>query len=554
MKPSLLFVLVDEKEIRSNLAKNQNKYDHGVLSTISLLLTFYESGRINKLPLDKQTAIELAAVAIYNHNFSYKINTKEAKNYFRPVFVQNPISFLLKICDEMQEWERKYFELSKTDAPIFCPVCKSPIVEHKNYQNINDIKVFKETLLCRCPQSNNEYIKSIYFPHRNIYTVTTCKAIDMIATNNKSVVFHLDYNLSALLHMSKIEYGYANYRSKELNNLKVLLGNQKFYSNNSNFAVENVYLDYVMTYNPIYLKARMLLESEARKVDNWPSNFENNEMRRYELYKNYNEFYNKTRKNLDFKGKIEKCFKKLIVAPFDFDKETYASELNKCFRFIKNDDAFHYKLILRPNPEDKQELCNLAVRLLGLAGIHFDKAVLAERLYSDAMNCLYESLEKKAKKYAKELLKKYLGETNKDTISFFSEKLMFYADVASFISQSLAEDINYTEKEYLNHLIKSYENKYPDAHKSHTEVVKMLLKDAFSIISNQNDVYNGRINMSKYIKHFKPNKEVFFAMQQYITPANWYENNCDAYRLFSSKNLDFYSDLIFFELISDKLD
>lgn len=66
LKPSLLFTVVPERELRKMISPHADQWDHGVYSAITLLLSFYESGRISQLSADKQAAIEIAAVAIYN--------------------------------------------------------------------------------------------------------------------------------------------------------------------------------------------------------------------------------------------------------------------------------------------------------------------------------------------------------------------------------------------------------------------------------------------------------------------------------------------------------
>ncbi len=564
LKPSLLFVLVDEKEIRSMLDKNQDKYDHGVLSAISLLLTFYESGRINKLSLDKQTAIELAAVAIYNHNFPYQINSKKATNYYRPVFTQNPISYLLRICDEMQEWERRYFELSKVDPHIFCPICKSPIVEYKYYcdtentakNNAEKHKKYYEIPLCRCNSSqDSNYKKCKCFPHRNIYTVTTCKTIDTVVVNQNTLVFHLKYDLEKLLHMTQISCSYSAYRSKELNNLKILLQNQRFHSDNSDIKVDNVYLDYVMTANPIYLKARILLENEVKK---FVLTLSKKESVSDNFQENYSEFYFDRQKELDLYGCIMEGINSL--SSFNFDTKKYISELknffNNKFSELCDKRAFYYKLVIPINREfaevDRQvqnSLIGCVKELIKRNNISDIREIkLTDHLFNQSMNIIYDLLEDKAERYIRYLVEeKKLKSRDNDIINHFSKRILFYTDVASYISKSLAESFDYSEQYFLESILKSYDRYFPNADKRNTKVIFTLLKDVYSILTNQNDIYNNRIDMGKYIHHFKTEKSVYSAIRQYITPVNWYESSSEAYRKFSFDNLDFYSDLMFFE-------
>ncbi len=558
LKPSLLFTMVDEKEIRSMLDKNEKKYDHGVLSAISLLLTFYESGRINKLSLEKQTAIELAAVAIYYHNFSYQIVNKKAKHYYRPVFVKNPISYLLKICDEMQEWERRYFELSKADAPVFCPRCKSPIVEYKYYkekdysEDDDFYKSYEEVLLCRCGDAcHNKYERSDYFPHRNIYTVTTCKTIDTVFTKNNSVIFRLNYDLVKLLHMTQIACSYSEYRAKELGNLKVLLQNQRFSSADSTVQIRDVYLDYVMTANPIYLKSRILLTRAIEESLNETAT-QGVKLTISDDFQKYNdEFYKKEKESLKIVAKIINCLDKIIVK--GFDKNNYfpklSQELNKAFN-ISSEDAFYYKLVLpiyaKCFLKDDKDISHVG-KLLANANVKIEnKEDFAKYIFTQAADIIYDILDEKATDHLNFLIKRKFGDVGEDDLNLYTKKLLFYMDIAAFISQSLAENINCSKEEFVKHIIEIYNKKFPNSQKRHADIIRLLLEDTYCILENQNDLYNDRIDLKKYLGQFKSEKNVYIALEQYITPANWYDNSSADYKKFSAENLDFNSDLVFF--------
>ena len=171
--------------------------------------------------------------------------------------------YFLKMCDEMQEWDRRYFEISKVDENVFCPNCGSPIISFKEYHD----EFFKESLLCRCCNKLPcTYKKYTFFPHRNMYTVTTCHSID-VSRCNDNLIFRLNYRLIDLLHMSQVSSSYASYRAKELNKLKVLMLDQKYSTTNCPTLVQNVYLDYTMSANPIFLKARILIDYLKTKLE-----------------------------------------------------------------------------------------------------------------------------------------------------------------------------------------------------------------------------------------------------------------------------------------------
>lgn len=273
LQPSLLYMLVGGNELRDFLKKHQKKYDHGVLSSVTLLLSLYESGLIHSLPQDKQLAVELAAVAIYNHNYGYHITGNENSTYYRPVFIQNPISYLLKMCDEMQEWNRKYLEISGNRQQIYCPDCKMPILKYAEVEFDSGVKnncdpySVQNKCFCGC----KEYDNFEFFPSRDMYVVSTCDTLQVYPMVRKSspgispkemdLVFEFGYSPMKLLHMARISATYSWYRAKELSNLKLMLSNQRFYTNKakSEDAILNIYLSYIMSNNPLFLKANILL-------------------------------------------------------------------------------------------------------------------------------------------------------------------------------------------------------------------------------------------------------------------------------------------------------
>ena len=124
---TLLFTIVKKNEIEkryNNLGKA-----HGVISALALLLYYYESGTIYSLAPEKRAAIELAAVAIYDHTINPKyIDKKSEEPYYRLLFYINPISYIFRLCDDIQEWERMYFGIYENSNLKICHKCKTPIL------------------------------------------------------------------------------------------------------------------------------------------------------------------------------------------------------------------------------------------------------------------------------------------------------------------------------------------------------------------------------------------------------------------------------------------
>ena len=276
LSSSLLFTIISPEEIKQSLQCDKGKYNHGAYSAIAFLMQFYHSGHIFSLPVEKQCAIELAAVSIYNHTIHYKANDKKTTDkFYLPVFRQNPVSFLLRLCDDLQEWGRRYFEISgDSEVPICCK-CFTPSISSRNRSEN------KTEYACACQKQNAFRFK--YFDSRKIFLITTSyymtsDILTDICTDSKVLRFRVDYDYFRLLQMSRINPIYAKYRLKELNDLKRLLENQKmtYHSVRENgkehgLEFDNIYIDYFMTANPITIKLKILEKYAALylKKDPW---------------------------------------------------------------------------------------------------------------------------------------------------------------------------------------------------------------------------------------------------------------------------------------------
>ena len=275
LSSSLLFTIISPEEIKQSLQCYKGKYNHGAYSAIAFLMQFYHSGHIFSLPVEKQCAIELAAVSIYNHTIHYKANDKKTTDkFFLPVFRQNPVSFLLRLCDDLQEWGRRYFEISGDSEVPICHKCLTPSISSR-IRSEN-----KTQYACACQKQNAFRFK--YFDSRKIFLITTSYFMtsDILtepSTENKVLRFRVDYDYFRLLQMSRINPTYAKYRLKELNDLKRLLENQRmtYHSLRENgkehgLEFDRIYIDYFMTANPITIKLKILEKYAALFFDKDP--------------------------------------------------------------------------------------------------------------------------------------------------------------------------------------------------------------------------------------------------------------------------------------------
>lgn len=253
---SLLFTIVSQSEIkkRLELISGKERYDHGVYSAIAFLLHFYENGRIYSLSAEKQCAIEMAALAIYNHTAKFRcITEKKDQKYYNMVFRANPVSFLLRFCDDLQEWDRRYFEISQASDLLFCQQCGSPFLKYTELEtNENKYK-------CNCDVDSNPPIRRPnVFAKRKLYIVSVVDWVKM-RTHDGILEVRLNYDLYKLLLMSYINNNYAKVRLKEFSDLKKMLDSQAFtFSESTGARFDRIVLDYFVTSNPLLIKLKIL--------------------------------------------------------------------------------------------------------------------------------------------------------------------------------------------------------------------------------------------------------------------------------------------------------
>ena len=255
LKNSLLFLVVSRDELEKSLHYDKDNdfiKQHGAYSAIAFLYSFYQGNALEQLPIEKRLAVELAALAIYDHTMPLAIHGKKAQN-FSIAFHINPIAFLLRMCDDLQEWDRKYFEVTRHEEEFICPDCHTPVValylptpHNAHGQQRPPIHV------CRCGIEHQRLHNN--FIHRSFNLVTTCDKLTFDKVGGKlNVVLH--YNPYALLRMACISVGYANYRSGDLKKSKKILNHQQIAND-----LRSVEVNYFLSANPFLLKAQILRE------------------------------------------------------------------------------------------------------------------------------------------------------------------------------------------------------------------------------------------------------------------------------------------------------
>lgn len=256
LQNSLLFRVVKPKEIRNRI--EGDKPDHGTVSALLFLLHFYENGAVYTLEPYKLCAVELAALAIYNHTNRYHSLGQKDPDHERCICALNPISYLLRVADDLQEWGRIYFEVSKASQIMLCSKCHMPLI------HLNKSKYGEKTKLtcesCSCPDDKQEALFAYdNFPRRKLYNITVCKNLRLEGDfNNKgeNCNIYLDYRLDRLLQIAFLSPTYAEHCIEELNHMKHLFVSQ--------YRMGVVFVDYVLTNNIIFIKSRIVGEYYER--------------------------------------------------------------------------------------------------------------------------------------------------------------------------------------------------------------------------------------------------------------------------------------------------
>lgn len=259
LQNSLLFRVVRPKEIRKRI--EGDKPDHGTVSALLFLLHFYENGAVYTLEPYKLCAVELAALAIYNHTNRYRFLGQKDPDHERCVCALNPISYLLRVADDLQEWGRIYFEVSKTSQIMLCTKCHMPLIHLNKNQYGEETKLVCES--CSCQDDIQEALFAYdNFPRRKLYNVTVCKNLKIEGDFNNvgNCHIYLDYRMDRLLQIAFISPKYAEHCIEELNRMKRLFVRQH--------KMGIVFVDYVLTNNIIFIKSRIMGEYYERVKKN----------------------------------------------------------------------------------------------------------------------------------------------------------------------------------------------------------------------------------------------------------------------------------------------
>ena len=295
---SWLFQTVAHDEIRKKYEKN----DHGCLSAISFLMNFYFSGVIYTLDGKEQCIVEMAAVAIYKHTNRYDENN-------RMVFCCDPLSYFLRMCDDLQEWQRFLVIIEDTHNYLQCSKCGKII-----HQSEHDKRIYQ----CGC---GKQFLKITQMENKKMNYIDICGGME-ITNDGGEIHIYLEYDYFRMIELLLSDYEAVIYRDKGLKNVENMLKCQN--------GLPDIRLHYFLSNNPAEIIKQMWKRSQKKEADfvNWMNRQQNKDELREFL-----DICNEKLENKSFGREIEKNTVKYAGAAKKFAKK-YLGEINTLWKFL----------------------------------------------------------------------------------------------------------------------------------------------------------------------------------------------------------------------------
>ena len=299
---SQLFRLIDHQEIRKKYERN----DHGVLSAIGFLMHFYYGGRIFSLNREQKCILEMSAIAIYRH-------TDKFEDGFRMVYKKDPISYMVRLCDELQEWDRFKLLINDKHNYLRCENCWK--ILHENERKYT------------CPGCKRVYQKVTQIDNRKVNYICLCDEL-CLDKNGDTVKITVHFSPMKQLEILIDDYIAIVRSSDNLERVKELVQNQSF--------SPELEIIFFVSNNPIMLIEYMIKEHGCTEADveNWIQ--KQNKKRKINLEAFFQDYLQKKAHN-PFGRKIEKNRLKYEAKVSQYVKEYYGEiyslhEMLKGFR------------------------------------------------------------------------------------------------------------------------------------------------------------------------------------------------------------------------------
>lgn len=295
---SQLFKLIDNREIKKKYDKN----NHGVLSAVSLLMHFYYGGRIFSLNREQRCIIEMSAIAIYRHTDRYEKG-------FRMVYKKDPISYMVRLCDDLQEWDRFKLIISDKHNYLRCNKCWKLLLEDQGEYS--------------CPTCHSQYQKVTQITNRKVNYISLCDELDLQKQKDK-ILITVDFSIIKQLEILMDDYTAVLRRAKDMEAVQEFVKNQQLKP-----AID---VSFFLSNNPIMLIQHMIEESglddgKVLKLINKQTKT------RKENLSNFFEDYKRKRKNNPFGERLEKNELKYADEAAAYVKQYYG-EIYSLYKLI----------------------------------------------------------------------------------------------------------------------------------------------------------------------------------------------------------------------------
>lgn len=253
LQDSLLYVTVGQEEV----AKRIGERNHGALSAVLLLYKYYDTGKITSLSPVKKAAIELAALMIYNHTLEYRNLENEKSGHYKNIFRENPMSYLFRLCDDLQEWNRIYFDINKRSSFFICGNCYMPMTRNQEEEG-RDTRERKYS--CWCGEGSGR--NTTTFAYRRLINIDACPRLEIDGDAATPQTIRIIYDKGCLLQTAAYNPSFALKRGEGVWEIKKMLERQP--------GLPETFLDFFISNNPILLKAEILgewMETHSRSFN-----------------------------------------------------------------------------------------------------------------------------------------------------------------------------------------------------------------------------------------------------------------------------------------------
>lgn len=181
----------------------------------------------------KTEYIELrAALAIYKH-------TDRLENDYM-IFEEDPLSYMVRLCDDLQEWERFLLTINEKHNYLKCSSCGSIMdVDGRQYK-------------CGC---GAKYEKITEIPNKKVNYINLCKCLILkFDQDNKILEIYLDFDLYKQIEILLDDYCAVEKKKEDLERVKNYLDFQKY--------IPKIQLNFTLSNKPLWLIYKFIEEKD----------------------------------------------------------------------------------------------------------------------------------------------------------------------------------------------------------------------------------------------------------------------------------------------------